>query len=130
MIIAIPFPIYSSKYIFYNIYPNDNDMHSSRFPNQIQTFFPAIYSTEHVVMTGIHIILDTDIDIVQNLEHIEHEIIREFSHVATECEYKINREWNAYITSASYTDKILFTCKGMLLRDGIYCPQYTFTPIT
>ena len=129
MIIAIPVSIYSSEYIFYNINSNNYNL-SSRFPNQSQTFFPVIYSTEHIVITGIHIIIDTDIDIVRNLERIENEIIREFSHVSTECAHTIKCEWNEYTKNATYTDKILFTCKGLLLRDGIYCPQYTIKPVT
>ena len=122
MIIAVPFPIYSPEYIFYNIYSANNNM--SRFSSHAQTFFPAIYSTDHIVITGIYIILDTDIDIVRNLERIENEIIREFSHISTECARTILRTWSEYTKNATYTDKILFTCTGLVLRDGTYHPQY------
>lgn len=129
MIIAVPFSAYSSEYMFYNIYSTSYVTMSSRFSKQTQNFFPLIYSTEDIVITGIHIILNTDIDIATNLEHIENEIIQEFSHISTDCVRKIKQEWDAYTKCAPYTDTILFSCKGLLMQGDTYCPQYTIRPV-
>ena len=128
MIIAVPFPIYSSEYIFYKIH--SNNVSSSRFIPHTQSFFPVTYSTEDIVISGLHVLLDTDIDIIQNLERIETELIQEFSYINTNCERKIKSEWEEFIKHAVYTDKIVLTCKGLSLRDGMYSPKYTIKSVT
>ena len=131
MILGVPFSIYSPEYIFFNIaYGSRTVIQNSRFQSVEQTSFPITYSTEHVVMNNLCVILDSDIDIEDNLIRLEDDIIEEFAPIGQVPYRKIISVWEKHVAGAQYTDRVLLTCKGMRLHDGSYTPIYNITSIT
>lgn len=130
MILGVPFNIYSREYIFFNISNRHNTtIKNSRFVSSKQTDFPVAYSTQHVTMNGLSIILDSDVNIEDNLVKLENDIIEEFLTIGQISYPTIVPLWKKHMVESKYTDMVLFSCKGVKLYNDQYIPIYTITPI-
>ena len=130
MILGVPFSVYSPEYIFFNItHGSRTVIQNSRFRSAEQTSFPITYSTEHVIMNDLSVVLDSDIDIEDNLIRLENDIIEEFASIGRVQYHTLISVWEKHIKDEKYTDQVLLTCKGLKLHNDLYTPIFIIAPI-
>jgi len=81
-------------------------------------------------MNDLSVILDSDIDIEDNLIRLENDIIEEFASIGRVQYRTIISVWEKHIKDETYTDQVLLTCKGLKLHNDSYTPIFIIVPIT